>query len=578
VTARLALALAVVAVARTAASAGPRVDLTVRPGATPHHLRMRRTSAVPSVTPAPATPAPAPAVPADAAADPAPDPAATPAPANGAIRARTPRASDFDLVGVRRADDKVVFRLDLGFGVDGAAISGRRALAGEPLSSKDFREVRAQGFGNLFVGTRGLAIAPLSSYLSLGFRLTPGISQIAPLADSLDSTRDIQVRAGWAEATNFLPGKLLRSVRVRAGRQYAYGPWPIHFDGTVAAWTSKALQLSALAGVRVDDYAPTDDTTDAPSVAALIAAVDLGALGRAPVTVRGTLMWLSDRRFADLELGYRPRRGLVAVGGIRWIANRAARERATIRAQVSDVTHVVFDFEHRHATDWRWDPSFVDPTAPGSAKPYLELPVTIPQVRFAIRAGTVLLDNIDLYLRAAAAVDLAPRPDEQTGFAEIGGAIEIRVRRTLALTASAVGRDYELTNAPVAGTAQLDVGNVIGPLIDPTNAAQVSSIGQESFIEGGAGLRYSTGARRFSATAEFYARRSKYAGLYADDTPDIGDAIDLKDLRGGGRFSLDGWMSPRLRLHLEYDVTTTLDNAPEINGWKVLRALAEGSF
>jgi hypothetical protein len=576
---RIALALLFLSASATAEPA----DLRIRPGATPKTLRMRTAAADdtpapdpdpdpdPDRDPDPAASAPTPA---SASSEPASLAAAISATASSAA----PRAKDFELSGVRRADEQVVFRLDVGFGVDGAAITGRRALGGEPLSSDYYREARAQAFGNLFVGTRGLAIQPLSSYLSLGFRFTPRIQEIAPLADALDSTRDVQIRAGWAEAANFLPGKYLGAARVRAGRQYAYGPWPIHFDGTMLAWTSKALQLSVLGGVRVDDFAPTGSSGDTPALVAVIGAVNLGELGRWPVTVRGTMMWLGDRRFGDLELGYRPRRGLVVVAGARAIDSKLARERATIRAQISDVTHVVLDFEHRHATDWRWDMSYIEPTEPGAARPYLELPLTTPQLKGAIRGGTVLLDNIDLFLRAAAAVELGEHPDERPGYAEIGGAFEVRVRRSFALFGSALARDYELTDTTVIGTQQLDEGNVAQPLVDPLDPAMYSSIGEESFGELGGGARVTTGARRFSGSVEGYLRRSKYSQLYTEDSQTVGDILDRYDLRTGVRFAIDGWMSKRLRLHLEYDFTSTLDHAPEINGWKILRVLAEGSF
>lgn len=552
-------AIAVAAAATTASADGDKPDLKVRRGSIPHHLTMRTAQ-----TSAP-TPAPTPATP----AKPAPDVEKA---------APTPHARDFDLAGVRSANEQIVFRLDLGFGVDGASISGRRAIAGEPLAKADYREVRAQGFGNLFVGTRGLVVAPLSSYLSLGFRLTPSIRDIAPLADALDSTRDVQIRDGWAEATNFLPGRL-KSVRVRAGRQYSYGPWPIHFDGSVFAWTSKAFQLSALAGIRVDDYAAQGDKENLPPVAAIIAGVNLGALGRWPITARGTVMWLDTKRFSDLELGYRPRRGIVVVAGVRTIENSPASERATVRAQISEVTNVVVDFERRHDTDWRWDMTYIDPTDPGAARPYLELPPVTPQVRLSARAGTVLLDNIDLLLRGAFALDTGKRPDERTGYAEIGGAFEVRVRRTVAITGSTLFRDYELTDGNVVGTQQTDEGdNQPGPLLDPTDPIQASSMGQEAFFEGGGGLRFSTGARRFSASGEVYLRRAKYALLYFEDTPGVGDTLDRINFYYGGRVSLDGWLTQRFRLHLEYDLSSQIDTAPEINGWKQLRVLAEGSF
>ena len=472
----------------------------------------------------------------------------------------------------------MLFRLDLGFAVDGGAISGRRAIAGEPLRENDYREVRAVGFGNLFAGTRGLLLPPLSSYVSLGFRVAPELNSIAPLADALDSTEDLQIRAGWAEAAGFLPGSIGRRLRVRAGRQYAYGPWPIHFDGAVVAWTGKALRISALAGVRVDEYAAQGEPGSFPPITALIASVDFGALGRAPITLRGIVMTLGSKRFADLELGYRPRRGLVVVLGARSNADKAARERTQVRVQISDVTHVAAEVEHRHAADWRWDMSYVDPEAPGAARPYLELPATERQLRGSIRAGTVLFDNIDVYARAAAAIDLEERPDETTGYVEAGGALEVRARRQHTFSVNAVVRDYELTDPMVVGTFQVDEGNLPQPLVDPADPFQWSTLGQESFIEAGGGWRFTTGARKFTASVEAYYRRVKYSRVYAEDTADLGDLLDRFDSRTGGRIALDGWMTSKIRLHLDYDLSGSLDHAPEINGWKQLRVLLEGNL
>jgi hypothetical protein len=336
--------------------------------------------------------------------------------------------------------------------------------------------------------------------------------------------------------------------------------------------------VSALAGVRVDEYAAQGEPGSFPPITALIAAVDFGALGRAPITLRATGMTLGSKRFGDLELGYRPRRGLVVVLGARSNADKLARERAMVRVQISDVTHVVAEAEHKHAADWRWDMSYVDPAAPGAARPYLELPATERQVRGSIRAGTVLFDNIDLYGRAAAAVDLAERPDETTGYVEGGGAFEVRIRRQLSLSGNLVVRDYELTDPMIVGTFQTDVGNQVQPLIDPDDPFQWSSLGQESFIEGGFGGKFTTGARAFTVSAEAYYRRAKYSRIYEEDTTAVGDLLDRFDSRFGGRIALDGWMTSKIRLHLDYDLSSTLDHAPEINGWKQMRVLLEGNL
>ena len=49
-------------------------------------------------------------------------------------------------------------------------------------------------------------------------------------------------------------------------------------------------------------------------------------------------------------------------------------------------------------------------------------------------------------------------------------------------------------------------------------------------------------------------------------------------MRGGGRFSLQAWVTPRIRLRGEYELSTTLDLAPEILGYKSLRILLEGTL
>ena len=77
--------------------------------------------------------------------------------------------------------------------------------------------------------------------------------------------------------------------------------------------------------------------------------------------------------------------------------------------------------------------------------------------------------------------------------------------------------------------------------------------------------------------------------IYRDDgTPDprVGGAGDVEqdvvlgefDVRGGGRVSFDAWVTQRLRLRAEYDLSSALDWAPEIRGLKALRVLAEGQF
>lgn len=132
------------------------------------------------------------------------------------------------------------------------------------------------------------------------------------------------------------------------------------------------------------------------------------------------------------------------------------------------------------------------------------------------------------------------------------------------------------------------------PVIDHENEVQDLNlpplhVGERNLLEGGVVARFSGGARKFSAAIEVFVRRTRWAERYRDDgEPDLqgGGSGDLEseivlgefDVRGGGRVSFDAWVTRRLRLRTEYDISSTLDVAPEIRGLKSLRVLAEGQF
>ena len=568
---RGAVVVGALAIVGAAASVSPGaraepVDLRWRLGAPPRHLRMRRALAA-------APPASAATTPTTAAA--AAAPTAPTAPVRDAVATRPGRGGEPDEAPRRPRGQKVSFRVDLGFAVDGAAPSGRRGLAGDALTDLDYQAARAFGYGNVFASTQGLLASSLSSYLSMGFRITPALQATAPLVSALDGTDDLQIRAGWVDATGVFEGRLLAPLRLRAGRMYVYGPQPVHLDGTMASWQRGALTLTAFAGQRVADFEPNAIELGhaAVAVSGTSAALDLAAWRGIPASLAVASTRVGQRDVGDLQLAYRRSRRLSIALGVRTLDARLSNERIRVRSRLSPVTHLVFEVQHRQASDWRYDAAFVDESDPAAPRRYLELGPTPHQALGAIRAGTVLLDNIDLAVRIAGAADLTdgsgPRPTPATRWAEAGGALEVRLRRSLSVGLHTSVRDYELTDSvPV-----VDVGDVAQALpLDP------SAAGAEIFAEGGLSLRVSLGARRFSAAAEIYGRRTRYADQYREDTPGVGDELDRVDDHGGGRFALDAWVNTRLRLGLAYELSTALARSPEINGFKSLRVVAEGSF
>ena len=193
------------------------------------------------------------------------------------------------------------------------------------------------------------------------------------------------------------------------------------------------------------------------------------------------------------------------------------------------------------------------------------------------RAGTLIRENIDLLARVAVASDFLTDDTAQltsynARYVELGGAVEVRLRRQLALTLSVLSRQTDRTL--VAGELRTvdNLGVIDAPIPDPV----LNTLGEDGFTEAGATLKMTLGARKFSALVEVYGRNTTYSVLYAD--PMTPSAIPADDQRGGGRFQFDAWVSRRIRLFVSYDVSSQLSTAPEISGYKSLRLTITGIY
>ena len=100
----------------------------------------------------------------------------------------------------------------------------------------------------------------------------------------------------------------------------------------------------------------------------------------------------------------------------------------------------------RQRTDWQWDPAVVLPeNDPMAARRYLDFGPLLPQVTGSLRAGTLIAENIDLYGRGAFGFDARNKTTTQANgdnatYYELGGAVEVRLRRTLSFTATGMTR------------------------------------------------------------------------------------------------------------------------------------------
>ena len=559
------------------ASAEPKLKLEREPP--PRHLRMRPRAAQVQPT-APAARPRMPAAPNVSATDPAP-------------------IAGID--GVRDITQPVSFSLSVGYQIDGARPTGASTLGGPaPQTSKDYETLRSYGFAEGFLSTRGLGLQSLSSYFSLRFqaarRLSVSRSSIIdgidpeqppgriPLASPIATWFErsgAELRTGWAEVKDFLPKRWgLQRLRIRVGDQYIYGPWIVHMLGTNIAYEGPTLTLSLFNGFRRSDYTREQEENQ-PLTAGGTFRFDLRGLTRqVPIAVDGEYLSLSDSTAtgqpatssSQLQVDWRPEKDIVVVGQQRWLDGDVANQRLEIRTRFRQVTNIVLELMRRHDSDWRWDPTLVTrerrSTDYTEARRYLDLGPPRPQTLISLRGGTLIAENVDLFARVAASTDQSEEDLQPNSYSasylELAGAAEVRLRRTVAVGLSALLRTSERV--------------IPAPIVDERNTPQplpeASAIGEDRFVELGATGRMTLGARRFSAMLELYGRRTRYSDVYMDPLLDI----EKFDTRGGGRFTIDAWVGRRVRLFASYDVSSALQTAPEITGYKSLRLTLTGVY
>jgi hypothetical protein len=349
----------------------------------------------------------------------------------------------------------------------------------------------------------------------------------------------------------------------------------LHIDGALLAYDGDIVSATAYVGGRHADYT-TDVIDERYAVAGGSLRIDLRKLVDLPIAITGQTLSLTsgvadqpDSTHRQLEIEWRPRRNITMSGQLRTLDDKLANERLQLRATYHEVTNLAFEVIRRYDTDWRWDPSLITADDPTLARRYLDLGPVLPQVVASLHGGTLIAENVDLSVRTTVAADLTPSDVARSSFAasyfEIGGALEVRLRRTFALGVSAL-------------TRQTDRDDSAGPITDVRLVAQPlpdsAATGERSFTEVGARARLSLGARRLSAMLELYGRRTRYADTYIDPT----NPIPTSDLRGGGRVTIDAWIGKRLRLFAAYDASTAIDLSPEITSYKSLRLTMTGMY
>jgi len=563
----------------------PAPQLAVTHEPPPRHLRMRPRAAA------------------------APPPAARP---TAPMPAAPPQLSELDpgdrdeLAGLRDVLAPVSFSLTIGYQVDGARPSGTHSLDVPVKEGRDYNALRSYGFGELFLSTRGVALDSLSSYIALRLDAAqpstyqqPGqaAARIAPPIATWFERSTIETRMGWAEIKDFLPRRLgLRKLRLRAGSQYIYGPWVLHLDGGTLAYDGDIVTASAYVGGRHPDYT-TDLANERYFAFGGSLRIDLRKLASLPIAITGESLSLQsgvadqpDSAHRQLEVDWQPRHDFTVLAQLRTLDNQLANARLQFRARYHEVTNLVLDVMRRFDTDWRWDPSLITADDPMTARRYLDLGPVLPQIIASLRGGTLIAENVDLLVRTAIATaptgSDAQRSSFSAAYVELGGALEVRLRRTVALGVSVLSRQTHREAPRGPDGKDLPGGSITDILLIAQPLPQSAATGERSFTELWLRARISLGARRLSALLEVYGRQTRYAGDYVIRTNPIDPMSPIdptypiltRDLRGGGRVTVDAWIGKRLRLFAAYDVSSAIEFQPEITSYKSLRLTMTGVY
>ncbi|RMH43723.1 MAG: hypothetical protein D6689_04300 [Deltaproteobacteria bacterium] len=479
---------------------------------------------------------------------------------------------------IARLDDKVVFRMQLGVGIDGGEPRGATPTlaSGAPLVDVDdggfYAPLRTYTFGDAVVGTRGLLVPSLATYFASQFRVDhaarPPAGPVPTVFDEVGDTIAVVPYYGYAEVAGISKAPWLRPLFVRAGRQFRYGPAIAHFDGVTLGYDGPAVSAGAFAGQRVALFG-FNGAGARGAIRGADVRVNLYRLRRTPLVIGARALSFDDVAHLEADVGLQVTRDVLVRSAVRARDGVLAREHASMRARLSRVTTLFISIDNRHARDWSYDllvggPATDDPDDP---RRYLGLGTPLPRLRAAVRAGTVLFDNVDLLVRGAIARQRVDDPAAASPFfpsySEAGAAAEVRFRRSLRVGAAILMRRYRraATTAPLS-----DV---------PAVLAEPLAFGERSFFHGDLSLHYNTGIDAFEARAEFYSRVYRGARHFAIAGIDPFDV----EFRSGARFDVRARVTDRLRLRAEYETAFAARHlSPEIVGTKSLRAVAEATF
>jgi hypothetical protein len=470
----------------------------------------------------------------------------------------------------RDVQERVIFKLNVGYGLDSGAASGGFGKNGiDPSQVTDaqgnaFTEQRQYLLGDAVLGSRGVLLPSLNTYFLSRFSFdTEGASAFAAMNNVYDSRdgRALLISAGYAEIEHYGDeGTALHKLFVRAGRQYRYGTarFITNFDGVTAGYDDDGYEVSGFVGQRVSLF--FDDDRE------VLGGLGLKLRGKelANVPVDVAVDYLSvggDQQFveanargkvaqADLSLSVRG----VDVGDGFGLGRAGVRARRAIGRRLYVVAEAERIFEGEVAYD------FVSPVGGDVINVSDEVRLGLEPRRDATRLTATVMAMLtrDIEAYGFARQNLAADDSTsafETSWTELGGAV-----RAALGPKTRVGGQYKLR------ARSLDDGaNDMG-----TDFFDTSGTGVTAFHELSGEARYSVGYRKATAAAGAYVRIYDIQSPYAEVSTDA---------RSGARFDVDYWLNKTSRVKAAGEIAQPSPTfANEIGTLMSVRLLLETVF
>jgi hypothetical protein len=465
----------------------------------------------------------------------------------------------------------VVFNMSLGLGIDGGEPSSLPLASGAALDESLYERTRLYTFGDAVVGTRGLLIPSLTTYLASQYRFSSAsaVATARPsIYDGSPTGGAVLVRHAFGELRDTFSHRLLKPLFIRAGRQFRYGQAVAHFDGITVAYDGPKWSVAGFSGTRVSLYGLDGAVTIGTSViAGLDAEVDLARFAAAlPVLLSTEVLELEGATHTSGGATLRFGRDVIVQARARAFDGELAHEHLSLRARPWQTGLLHLAIDNRHSADWSYDLIVADGAYRDGDDPrrFLTLGVPPPRIRLSARGGRVFFENLDVMATGAVARHYGDTgaPARFPSYAEAGLAADVRLRRSVRFGSAVLTRRYA---RPALGSLPRADDGI------PQALPELEPFGARTFHQGDLSFEYARGVRQFRARSDFYLR------LYRQPSP-LRTDVQL-DSRAGGRFSLSAWAGKRLHVRFEYEATFAPEAlAPEIRGTKTLRLLGEGWF